>query len=176
MQQFCVRSCHVCKEPESSTAYSNVFIAKHIYHRADPKTILFNLLFIAIIPIHIVKIQHINKNKTHFQYMSMGDIILSCFKDTNQGQSFAISSKIYYLSWQLACLTSQISQRLPGLTKPSWRRRRQKRRTLCPPKKVSKFQRTVFTVSCWFGVWYGNLLKLSLFSCNALSILSFLTL
>lgn len=90
---YVVRSCHVCKEPESSTAYSAVAIVKHIkgYHRADLNTRLFHLLFIEIIPSHIMKLQHINKNKTHFQYMSLGDI-LSCFKDTKQGQSFAISS------------------------------------------------------------------------------------
>lgn len=39
-----------------------------------------------------------------------------------------------------------MSKRLPGLTKPSWRRRWQKRRILCPPKKVSKFQRTACSV------------------------------
>lgn len=34
------------------------------------------------------------------------------------------------------CLTSQTSQKSPSLTKPSWKRQRQKRRTLCPPKKL----------------------------------------
>lgn len=38
-----------------------------------------------------MKMQHINKNKTHFQYMPLGDILI-CFKDTKQGQSFAISN------------------------------------------------------------------------------------
>lgn len=44
--------------------------------------------------------------------------------------------------FKLLYLTSPMSKRLPGLTKPSWRRRWQKRRILCLPKKVSKFQRT----------------------------------
>lgn len=44
---------------------------------------------------------------------------------------------IFNLSQQAKCLTSPTWLKLLVLTRQSWRRRRQKKRTLCPPKRVS---------------------------------------
>jgi len=77
----------------------------------------------------------------------------SCMKRQKQGQ--CSWSHICHLYWQQTCLTSQTSRKSPGLTKPSWRRLRQKRRTLCPPKRVSVCYITAYSVSSQFGCGVG---------------------
>lgn len=77
------------------------------------------------------------------------------WNDKRQKQGQCSVSHICHLCWQQSCLTSQTSQKSPGLTKPSWRRLRQKRRTLCPPKRVSVCYITAFGVSNQFGCGVG---------------------
>ncbi len=83
----------------------------------------------------------------------MHDSFMKRYKRQKQGQCSV--SHICHLCWQQSCLTSQTSQKSPGLTKPSWRRLRQKRRTLCPPKRVSVCYITAFGVSNQFGCGVG---------------------
>lgn len=77
------------------------------------------------------------------------------WNDKRQKQGQCSVSHICHLCWQQSCLTSQTSQKSPGLTKPSWRRLRQKRRTLCLPKRVSVCCITAFGVSNQFGCGVG---------------------
>ncbi len=83
----------------------------------------------------------------------MHDSFLKRYKRQKQGQCSV--SHICHLCWQQSCLTSQTSRKSPSLTKPSWRRPRQKRRTLCPPKRVSVCYITAFGVSNRFGCGVG---------------------
>ncbi len=83
----------------------------------------------------------------------MHDSFMKRYKRQKQGQCSV--SHICHLCWQQSCLTSQTSRKSPSLTKPSWRRPRQKRRTLCPPKRVSVCYITAFGVSNRFGCGVG---------------------
>lgn len=97
---------------------------------------------------------------------------VSCIKRKRQKQGQCSQNLICHLYWQRTCLTSQTSQKSPGLTKPSWRRLRQKRRTLFPPKRVSVCYITAYGVSNHFGCGVGLSSPPSVFLFSAVFCLS----